>query len=527
MFRIEYLKLSKHPQLGDIELTFSDNSEYETQEYPYTSVIIGSNGTGKSYILRTIAEIFRQFQEYSETDKKEFSLSYNIHLRYRYYQNTYEIVTRRLQFLANKGMRKEYLFFKNRPSEAPLKENSQFGERTGFEVPHQELEYPTKLLVTSVMNNDRFVFKRSNTADFYQYLGARSTNSTASTKSSVKRTIKHIFNATASSELFSLRLKDLLSFLEFEESFKVIYKTKINKLFFSQDLTKENFKKYFEYWWDEDFKFSKRKQDNPLWSIPYYNIHFKNNEGLTESIIKFLNQLPLNQNRFKEKEHSRSKIIELDLFDGEISKTDLTLISHLENLDILNLEGIQIVKNNKELSISQISSGEYHLLLSLIGIFANISDESLILIDEPEISLHPNWQMRYISFLKNVFSKFNSCHFILTTHSHFLVSDMEDKSSYLLGLKRDANIISTVDVDANTFGWSAEEVLYKIFNVKSTRNSYLEYDLIKMVNIINRDTKEYDILRAIIDKIQMLNISEGDPLNILKEKATLYLNKNA
>src|SRR5690606_16931407 len=110
---------------------------------------------------------------------------------------------------------------------------------------------------------------------------------------------------------------------------------------------------------------------------------------------------------------------------------------HLESLDTLGLEGIKIKKANKEFSTGEISSGESSLLLSIVNIFSRIDRNSLILIDEPEISLHPNWQMKYMSFLKRAFSNFANCHFIITTHSHFIVSDLEGASSSITALSRD------------------------------------------------------------------------------------------
>src|SRR5690606_31118696 len=118
--------------------------------------------------------------------------------------------------------------------------------------------------------------------------------------------------------------------------------------------------------------------------------------------------------------------------------------------------------------VEDTSSGEYHLLISLLGIFARIKPNSLILIDEPETSLHPNWQMRYIDELKKIFKKYSDCHFILASHSHFIVSDLENSSSSVLALTKNAEEnVSANLLDAQTYGWSAEEVLYLVFNLKT------------------------------------------------------------
>ncbi|MCE3278108.1 MAG: hypothetical protein K0S44_299 [Bacteroidetes bacterium] len=525
MFRIEYLKLKGHPQLGDIDLLLSEANEIKNVIKPYTSVIIGPNGTGKSFILRTIAEIFRQFKEFSRTDQKEFNLPFDIHLRYQYYHNTYEIVTRKLKVL-DKNKRREYLFYKNRPEEKIFFDSKGFEIITGFESLSNELEYPEKVLVNSILHTDRFVYKDTKPDDFYQYLGARSTSSSTSTKSSVKRTIKHLFNASNESIDFDGSLKELLIFLGFEESFKVEYTTKINKLFFANTLKVEDFKKYFEEWWDEKFTFTNRKKENPLWSIPYYNNNFKENESLTVELVAYLNKISADNRYLQHKAKSSSKILSIDLFSNNISAYDLKMIGHLENLDIINLNGIKVQKSISNLSINEISSGEYHLLISLIGMFANISDNSLILIDEPEISLHPNWQMKYVSFLKKVFSKFSSCHFILTTHSHFLVSDLEGDSSSVTALSRNnenGQLGAKLLEGQDTFGWSAEEVLYNVFKLKTVRNYYLEADLTDLLGLISENSKEKTQIEKLLETIKAIDISSNDPLNAVIEEANAYL----
>lgn len=528
MFRLEYLKLTKHPQLGDLELFLSEKNEQMEISKPYSSVLIGPNGTGKSYILRTIAEIFRQFSTYALSEKKELNLPFDFHIRYRFYHNVYEIVVSKSPMVSRRA-NKEYAFFKNRPLEKSFyKEGLRFLQRTSFEVLPRELEYPEKILVTSVIPTDRFIQRNSLPNDQYQYLGARATRSSTSTKSSIRRTINHIFNAAIEGKEFIQNLKELLLFLDFEDSFDVEYTTRINKLFFSGSLSIKDFVKYYENWWDEDFIYSKRKEKNPSWSIPYYNNNFKNNNALLIKIVEYLNKISNENIRLKQKPNSTSKIISIDLFDQNLTEYDLKMISHLENLDIINLNGIRVRKKGASFSISEISSGEYHLLISMIGIFANISSSSLILIDEPEISLHPNWQMQYISFLKKVFYKFSSCHFILATHSHFLISDLEGQSSHIIALKRENNNLETIDLpdDIDTYCWSPDDVLYNIFGVVSSRNVFVASQIAKILEMLSKGNKDEisKLPSESFNKLKYLELSlkDGDPL---KKVVIAILNK--
>ena len=108
----------------------------------------------------------------------------------------------------------------------------------------------------------------------------------------------------------------------------------------------------------------------------------------------------------------------------------------------------------------------------MVGLMATVNPGSLVFIDEPEISLHPNWQMKYLSFIRELFSdpEYNTCHIIIATHSHFLISDLKGTSARIIGLRKNKNKIKTIDISHNTYGWSAEQVLLDVFEVSTTRN---------------------------------------------------------
>lgn len=526
MFRVEYLKLENHPQLKNIEIQISDIDEILNKTKPYTSVVIGPNGTGKSFILRELAEILRQFVDLSKGIRKSVIFSYDLHLRYKYYHNTYEIVTRKGFISAHtKVENKNYLFFKNRPLEVDFYNPETISEIiTNYEVLFKELEFPDRLIVNSILQTDRFVFRNSMQDDFYQYMGARSTNSTSSTKSASRKTIKYLFNSSISDLDFLKNLRELLSFLEFDESLTINYTTKINKLFFSGNLTAKNFRRYFEEWWHDDFEYSKRKKENPLWSIPYYQNHIQENPDLLKRIIDFLNVTT--KSNLQDIPRSVSKILAIDLFDNKMSHNEMELVRHLESLDIINLEGIKINKNRSTISLNDVSSGEFHLIISMIGIFSKITNDSLILIDEPEVSLHPNWQMRYVSFLKKVFSNYPGSHFIITSHSHFIVSDLEGESSSVTAIRRlEDGCLKTNLIKKDTYGWSAEEVLYSVFNVQTTRNFYIEIDLRELLHKIAYKSDDFRRMRDILRKIKLIEFSDNDPINLVINQAENYLAK--
>ncbi|WP_157352710.1 AAA family ATPase [Aliarcobacter butzleri] len=97
-----------------------------------------------------------------------------------------------------------------------------------------------------------------------------------------------------------------------------------------------------------------------------------------------------------------------------------------------------IYKTDKEeIRFNNLSHGEQMIFGQLLNIyfFSNSSsNEKLIfLFDEPEIALHPKWQKNYINEIYNLFDKLGkNYHFIFTSHSPFLLSDLPKKNVIFL-----------------------------------------------------------------------------------------------
>ena len=88
------------------------------------------------------------------------------------------------------------------------------------------------------------------------------------------------------------------------------------------------------------------------------------------------------------------------------------------------------------MSLKRASSGEQCLLVMLLGIAGHITDGSIILIDEPEISLHPRWQEEFIIMLTKAFLTYSGCQFIIATHSPQIISNLPNKGCYITSLSK-------------------------------------------------------------------------------------------
>lgn len=110
----------------------------------------------------------------------------------------------------------------------------------------------------------------------------------------------------------------------------------------------------------------------------------------------------------------------------------------------------------------ELSTGEISLLLRLFNIADQIKPNSIVLIDEPELHLHPNWCINYISKLKQLFNKYDS-HFIIATHSPLLVANLNKED--IVVLKKINNVIINSNIDTGTFGVNIDTVLEQVFGV--------------------------------------------------------------
>ena len=88
---------------------------------------------------------------------------------------------------------------------------------------------------------------------------------------------------------------------------------------------------------------------------------------------------------------------------------------------------IIIGKDKKEIDLSLLSSGEQHELVMFYDLIFKVEPNTLVMIDEPELSLHITWQNKFIDELKQIveLSKFDV---LIATHSSTIIG----KNSHLM-----------------------------------------------------------------------------------------------
>jgi predicted ATP-binding protein involved in virulence len=83
--------------------------------------------------------------------------------------------------------------------------------------------------------------------------------------------------------------------------------------------------------------------------------------------------------------------------------------------------------NHETLSPTDLSSGEQHELILLYELLFKAKSNSLVLIDEPELSLHVGWQVQFLKDLQEI-TKLADLDILMATHSPDLIQDRWDLS---------------------------------------------------------------------------------------------------
>ena len=130
----------------------------------------------------------------------------------------------------------------------------------------------------------------------------------------------------------------------------------------------------------------------------------------------------------------------LKVFDELTNKIDL-LINIVnkrflyKNMLISKNDGFIFDTSNKKILANELSSGEQHELVMLYELLFKVDSTYLILIDEPEISLHVAWQQQFLKDLQEIVKLVNF-DVLIATHSPQIVHDRWDLTVELKGEKK-------------------------------------------------------------------------------------------
>lgn len=245
---------------------------------------------------------------------------------------------------------------------------------------------------------------------------------------------------------------NLKSFVEIDISDNTENKKSSKKIF---KLTSE----YFD---------NKHSKSNPLIlpNIIYYKPN-QDNPDAKQIILDFVENLINDKYVNSSDAHDFLRNLLNDLLGGLDLQIEFSRIER--NKDVYFRNSI-----NDRIKFKELSDGEKELITKTFPIFlANLRD-TVILIDEPESSLHPNWQNEVIR-LYRVLAQEQNLQFIISTHSPHIVSAVENKYIKILTKKNDEIVVT--NTSALSYGKKVSKILIDIFHVKGLRTPKVEKKL--------------------------------------------------
>lgn len=131
-------------------------------------------------------------------------------------------------------------------------------------------------------------------------------------------------------------------------------------------------------------------------------------------------------------------------------------------------------KLGQEILLEELSSGEKQIVFRGGFLLKNMGvlDGSIVLIDEPEISMHPRWQGKIFSFYSNLFKptpeEEQKSQIFFATHSEYVLKEAMDNGAKIIVLTETDDGLKRHDIDDKyvlPYGPTYAEIKYLAFNI--------------------------------------------------------------
>ena len=191
-----------------------------------------------------------------------------------------------------------------------------------------------------------------------------------------------------------------------------------------------------------------------------------------------------------------------------------TLVADFIVLGLLRAS-LSVRKDQTEYRLDELSSGEWQLFYSLANLVLNVRNDSLILIDEPENSLHPRWQTEYLGLVRDLIKHAEGCHVIIATHSPLIAASLLPFDGNLVRMSRkDPKAGIQADLDDTAYGWLPGDVLKERFEMGSVRPPEITKAVNEALRLIKESSSPRSELTAVARRVTALrrHLPIYDPL---------------
>ncbi|HHB7837711.1 TPA: AAA family ATPase [Klebsiella pneumoniae] len=158
--------------------------------------------------------------------------------------------------------------------------------------------------------------------------------------------------------------------------------------------------------------------------------------------------------------------------------------------------------------IRDLSSGERNFMITILSLIFSLKNNSLVLFDEPENSMHPKWQEKITSVIKLIVNELSpESTVVIATHSPLVVSSVSNERVYLMNLPGDRGWVRS-----NYSGNNSDTVLKEQFGLLSSRSLGFVMKFQECLKLYSQG--ENNLFIEEMDKLfkSEIIISENDPL---------------
>jgi predicted ATPase len=465
--RVELPWRRKAPYMNP-HVVFNDRPATPTPvSFEHITAVIGKNGTGKSHLLTSVVQTFIALEELQTGRKESIAnlpldyLSYNIDGRYC---SVKQLPRRRLEIRVD-----------------------------GVDAEIGELPLPRRVVALTISPFDKFPVPRPARhsaalakPSIYHYLGLRDRFNKASIETLLFRALNNLFEESDDEPLRRINIGSVFEYLDLEPTLTVIYRVRIpnavrNAVYQNLSLSDP----------DVVFDISQQRRVSDLLAGGMDEDDFR--ELLHEVMRHAKNGMIRSKADFR--------------YGGELDES-FRRLQPLRRAGFLRLTGVEVVQTNGLVTdLKRASSGQLSMISALLALASVIRNASLVLIDEPELSLHPEWQIDYVGLLIRTFSHFRGCHFVIATHSPMVVSE----------LPLHANVIALDRTDLPPVkelkGQSADYLLAEVFGAPSPGNLYVRERIVSALELVAKgevNSPEFAEALANLQKLAM-ELDPDDP----------------
>ena len=239
-------------------------------------------------------------------------------------------------------------------------------------------------------------------------------------------------------------------------------------------------------------------------SILYFgaNNTGNNSQNLEKKIVRYVDHFVYEEGKTSFEAYEKIQALLNTVFADFHLQVRFKGLNADRQLRFVNEEGV-------EFGVAGLSDGEKQLLTKVFPLFMGDMKGHVILMDEPDSSLHPSWQTYLLPILRRCAEE-NDCQFILATHSPQIISAAHQEEIRIL-TRDDQGAVCAEHCEEGPYGWTVEKVLDEIQNVPVQRVPEIEKELNDLRNAIREKRYTEACFQQRMKKLEnLLGYSDSD-----------------